>query len=82
MAELGRDGPWNPQNGNSDCSSDAYRDPKSHSEDAKQPFFAKRACVTTRLFDLYLFGLADSPPVNKNAARGQLGWTLIRLLYN
>src|SRR4029077_3936518 len=73
VAELGRDAPWNPQNANSDCSADAYRDAKSHSENAKQPFFAKRARISTRLFELHAFGLSDSAPHNKSTGPGHAG---------
>src|SRR6476659_1650479 len=55
VAELVRDAPWNPQDANSDCSADAYRDAKSHSENAKQPFFAKRTRISKRLSDLHAF---------------------------
>jgi hypothetical protein len=73
VAELVRDAPWNPQDANSDCSADAYRDTKSHSENAKQPFFAKRARISTRVFGLHAFGLSDSAPHNKSTGLGHAG---------
>jgi len=38
---VGGDAPWNPQNADPDCSADAYRHAKGHSENAKQLFFAE-----------------------------------------
>jgi hypothetical protein len=73
VAKLGRDASWNPQDANSDCSADAYRDAKSHSENAKQPFFAKRARINTRLFDFHVFGLSDSAAHNKSTGPGHAG---------
>ena len=43
MTEMGGDAPWNSQNANPDCSADADRDAKGHSEDAKQPFLLREA---------------------------------------
>src|SRR5438094_7568464 len=72
VAELGRDAAWNPQNANPDCSANADRHTKGHSEDAKKPFFAKGGSVRTRLLRLHAFGLADSAPHDKSAALGHL----------
>jgi hypothetical protein len=72
VAELGRDAPWDPQDANPDCSADAYRDAKSHSENAKQPFFAERGRINKSSVRLHVFGLADSAPHNKSAAPGHV----------
>ena len=79
MAELGRDAPWNPQDANSDCSADTDRDAKSHSENAKQPFFAKRARISRRLSDLHVFGLSDLAPDNKSTGPGHAGLDFVLL---
>src|SRR6476659_5962924 len=73
VAELGRDAPWNPQDANSDWSGDAYRDTKSHFENAKQSFFAKRARISRRLSGLHVFGLSDSAPHHKSTGPRHLG---------
>jgi hypothetical protein len=73
VAELGRDAPWNPQDANSDCSADAHRDAKRHSENAKQPFFAKGASISSRLFGLHAFGLSESVPHDKKTEVGHAG---------
>jgi hypothetical protein len=73
VAELSRDAPWNPQDANADCSADAYRDTKRHSENAKQPFFAKRTRIRTWLSGLHAFGLSDSTPHNKSTGPGHVG---------
>src|SRR5207247_6348156 len=72
MAEVGRDAPWNPQDANPDCSANADRHTKGHSEDAKKPFFAERGRINKSSVRLHAFGLADSAPHNKSAALGQL----------
>jgi hypothetical protein len=73
VAELGGDAPWNPQDANSYCSADAYCDAKSHSENAEQPFFARRARISTSLSGLHAFGLSDSTPHNKSTGPGHVG---------
>jgi hypothetical protein len=73
VAELGRDAPWNPEDADADCSADAYRDAKSYSENAKQPFFAMRARISTRLFGLHAFGLSHSASHNKSEGPGHAG---------
>ena len=55
-----------------DCSADADRHAKGHSENAKQPFFAERGRISKGLLHLHAFGLADSAPHNKSAAPGHL----------
>ena len=72
MAELGRDAPWNPQDTNPDCSANADRHAKGNPEDAKKPFFAERGRINKSAVHLHAFGLADSAPHNKSAARGHL----------
>jgi hypothetical protein len=73
VAQLGRDASWNPQNANPNCSANAHRDAKGDSEDAKKPLFAERRRITKSSMRLHAFGLADSAPHNKSAARGHLG---------
>jgi hypothetical protein len=73
LAQLHRDGPWNPQDANSDCSTDANGDAKRHSENAKQPLFAKRASVSKRLFGFHAFGLSESVPHDKSTTPGHAG---------
>jgi hypothetical protein len=72
MTEMGGDAPWNSQNANPDCSADADRDAKGHSEDAKQPFFAEGSRISKSSVRLHAIGLADSAPHNKSAALGHL----------
>jgi hypothetical protein len=69
VAQLGRDGPWNPQDANSNCSTDADRHAKSHSENTKQPFFANGARM--RFYGLHAFGLSDSAAHNKSKSTGR-----------
>src|SRR5439155_14920552 len=69
VTELARDGPWNPQNANPDCSADADRHAKGHSENAKQPFFAELGRISKGLLHPHAFALADSSPHDKSAAR-------------
>jgi hypothetical protein len=74
VAELCRDAPWNPQDADADCPADAYRDAKSYSENAKQPFFAMRVGTSTRLFGVHVFGLSHSAPNDKSKqGRGDAG---------
>ena len=73
MAKLRRDAAWNPQDTDADCSADAYRDAKSHSENSKQPFFAMRVGTSTRLFGVHVFGLSDSAPHNKSTGTSRAG---------
>jgi hypothetical protein len=73
VAELCRDAPWNPQDANADCSADAYRDTKSYSENAKQPFFARRTRISKRWFGTHAFGLSDSAVHNKSAGASHAG---------
>jgi hypothetical protein len=72
VAEVCRDAAWNPQNANPDCSANADRHAKGHSEDAKKPFFAERGRINKSSVRLHAFGLADSTPHNKSAALGHL----------
>jgi len=69
VAQLVRDAPWNAQNTDPDCSADADRHAKGHSENAKQPFFAERRRINKNSVRLHAFGLADSAPHNKSAQR-------------
>ena len=70
------------QDANADCSADAYRDAKSYSENAKQPFFASELVLpsdgSVPMRSAYLIQRC----ITRAQGRVTQVWTSLFLLYN